>query len=122
MATAPSRGSRTRLETVESPDAGPLSTDGGTLGIVVSVMRRALLLRGPGIGRLRDLQSLRERIEAGMQRGYLLLLPVHDIAELDIGVLQERNFGLDPLDFIAGHAASVTNPQRRARLSAATNN
>ena len=86
-------------------------------------MRRPLLLRSPrGIGRLRRLYSLRERIESGTQRGYLLLLPVHDIAELDVGALQERNFRLDPLDFFAGHYDSVTNPQRHARLSAATNN
>jgi len=86
-------------------------------------MRRPLLLRGPrGIGRLRDLQSLRERVEAGTQCGYLLLLAVHDIAEFDIGVLQERNLGFNPLDFIAGHTTSVTNLQWRARLCAPPNN
>ena len=75
----------------------------------VSVMRRPLLLGSPGnIGRLRDLQSLRERIEASMQCIDLLLLSVHDIAELDVGALQERNLGFNSLDFIAGHTASVT--------------
>src|SRR3569833_103815 len=81
-----------------------------------SVMRRPLLLGSKcGKRRLSDLQSLRQRVEPRAQCGYLLLLPVHYIAELDIGALQERNFCFDPLDFIAGHTASVTNLQRNAR-------
>jgi hypothetical protein len=89
----------------------------------VSVMRRPFLLRGPrGIGCLRNLQTLRERVESGAQRGYFLLLPVHHVTELDVGVLQERNFDFNPLDFFAVHNASVTNPQRNARPSCPTNN
>jgi hypothetical protein len=58
---------------------------------------------------------LRERIESCTQRRYLLLLPIDDIAELDVGALQERYFCLNPLDCIAGHFDSVTNPPHRGR-------
>lgn len=84
----------------------------------VSVMRRPFLFGGPrGIGRLRNLQTLRERVESGTQRGYFLLLPIHNVTELDVGVLQERNFGFNPFDGFAVHNASVTNPRRNARPS-----
>src|SRR6201999_701897 len=78
----------------------------------VSVMRRPLFLGSSrGVGRLRRGYSLRERVESGSQRGYLLLLSVHDIAELDVGALQERNFRFNPLDFFAGHIDSVADQQ-----------
>ena len=75
-------------------------------------MRRPLFLGSSrGVGRLRRGYSLRERVESGAQRGYLLLLSVHDIAELDVGALQERNFRFNPLDFFAGHNDSVADQQ-----------
>jgi hypothetical protein len=75
-------------------------------------MRRPLFLGSSrGIGRLRRGYSLRERVEPGAQPGYLLLLSVHDIAELDVGALQERNFRFNPLDFFAGHNDSVADQQ-----------
>jgi hypothetical protein len=75
-------------------------------------MRRPLIFRrSGGIGRLRGFYPLRERIEPGAQRGNLLLLSVHDIAELDVGALQERNFRFNPLDFFAGHNDSVADQQ-----------
>jgi hypothetical protein len=80
-------------------------------------MWRAFLFRRPrSLRRLRRIESLRERIESCAQRPYLLLLPIDDIAELDVGALQERHFCLDPLDCIAGHAHSLTNPVRRCAL------
>jgi hypothetical protein len=83
-------------------------------------MWRPLLFRGPRRkGRLRRLDPLRERVEAATQRRYFLLLPIDDIAELDIGALQERNLGFDPLDFFAGHFDSVTNPRLSARAVSA---
>jgi hypothetical protein len=89
----------------------------------VSVVRRPLFLRGPrGIGRLRGVQTLRERVESASQRGYVLLLSVHDIAELDVGALQERNFRFDPFEFFAGHTDSLTVPRQDTRVSRATNN
>jgi hypothetical protein len=79
-------------------------------------MRRPFFFRSPRrIGCLRGIDSLRERVEPGAQRAYLLLLPVHDIAELNVRALQERDLGFNPLDFIAGHSDSVTNPRARRR-------
>ena len=86
-------------------------------------MRRPLFFRGPRReGSLCGSDPLREYVESGAQRCYLLLLPIDDIAELDIGALEERNLGFNPLDFIAGHIDSVTNPPRsRARAVAGCN-
>ena len=61
------------------------------------------------------LEALRERIESCTQRRQLLLLPIDDIAELDVGALQERYLCLNPLDCIAGHFDSVTNLSRHER-------
>jgi hypothetical protein len=73
-------------------------------------MWRPFLFQGPRhVGCMRGLEALRERIESCTQRRYLLLLPIDDIAELDVGALQERYFCLDPLDCIAVHFDSVTN-------------
>jgi hypothetical protein len=89
----------------------------------VSVMWRSFFFGGPGgVGRLGDLQTLRQRVESGTQSCYLLLLPVHRVTELHVGVLQERNFGFEPLDFFAGHNVSVTNMQRNGCPSCRTNN
>lgn len=78
----------------------------------MSVMRRPLFLRRPrGIGRLRSVNSLRQRVESGAQSVDLLLLSVHDIAQLDVGALQERDFRFNPLDFFAGHNDSVAHQQ-----------
>ena len=67
-------------------------------------MRRPLLFRRPRrIGCLCCIEPLRERIESGTQRLDVLLLPIHDIAQFDVGALQERNFGFDPLDGFAVH-------------------
>ena len=71
-------------------------------------MWRTFLFRSPDrIGCLCRLDPLRERIESSTQRRDLLLLPIHDIAELDVRTLQERYFRLDPLDCIAVHFDSV---------------
>jgi hypothetical protein len=75
-------------------------------------MRRPLFLRSSRRkGCLRRLYPLRERVESGAQRDYFLLLSVHDVAELDVGSLQERNFRFNPLDFFAGHTDSVADQQ-----------
>ena len=75
-------------------------------------MWRSFLFRGSGrLGCLCRLDPLRERIESRPQRRYLLLLPIDDIAELDIGALQEGYFCLNSLDCIAVHPHSVTNPR-----------
>ena len=79
-------------------------------------MWRPLLFEGARrLGCLCRLDPLRERVEPCAQRRHLLLLPIHDIAELDVGALQERYFRLDPLDCIAVHPDSVTNRRRPAR-------
>ena len=82
-------------------------------------MWRPFLFRGSHrLGCLRRLDPLRERIELCTQRRYLLLLPIHDIAELDVGALQEGYFCLNPLDCIAVHFHSVTNPSFAGALFA----
>lgn len=79
-------------------------------------MWRPLLFQGARrVGSMCRLEPLRERIESCTQRRYFLLLPIDDIAELDVGALEERNFCLNPLDCIAGHFDSVTNRRRPAR-------
>jgi hypothetical protein len=87
-------------------------------------MWRPFLFRGSQrVGCLCCLDPLRERIESCTQRRYLLLLPVHDIAELDVGALQERYFCLDSLDCIAVHFDSVMNLlTRRAPFVRSPNN
>jgi hypothetical protein len=78
-------------------------------------MWRPFLFRGSHrLGCLCRLNPLRERIESCTQRRYLPLLPIHDIAELDVGTLQERYFCLNPLECIAVHFDSVTNPASEA--------
>ena len=74
------------------------------------------------LGCLCRLDPLRERIESSTQRRYLLLLPIHDIAELDVGALQERYFCLDPLDRIAVHFDSVPIAQAASARFASPNN
>jgi hypothetical protein len=74
-------------------------------------MWRPFLFRGAErLGCLCRLDPLRERIESRAQRRYLLLLPIDDIAELDIGALQECYLCLNPLECIAVHPHSITNP------------
>ncbi len=87
-------------------------------------MWRPFLFRCPDrVGCLCRLDPLRERLESCTQRLYLLLLPIHDIAELDVGALQERYFCLNPLDCIAVHFDSVTNrPQAASAICAPPNN
>ncbi|MEA3178902.1 MAG: hypothetical protein QOI59_2425 [Gammaproteobacteria bacterium] len=77
--------------------------------------RPFLFRRARDVGCLCRFDPLRERIESCTQRPYLLLLPIDDIAELDVGALQERYFCFNPLDCVAGHFDSVPNPARRAR-------
>jgi hypothetical protein len=87
-----------------------------SIQLTVSVMWRPFLFRrARDVGRLCRFDPLRERIESCTQRPYLLLLPIDDIAELDVGALQERYFCFNPLDCVAGHFDSVPNPARRAR-------
>ena len=75
-------------------------------------MWRSFLFRGSErLGCLCRLDPLRERIEACPQRRHLLLLPIDDIAELDVGALQERYLCLNSLDCIAVHLHSVANPE-----------
>jgi hypothetical protein len=84
---------------------------------IVSVMWRPLLLGSSHrFGCLCGVQPLRERIESRTQRRDLLLLPVHDITQFDIGVLQERYFRLEPLECIAVHSDSVTIPAERSAI------
>lgn len=78
-------------------------------GRFVSVMWWPLLFRRPHCFRcLCRLDTLRERIEARTQRLNLQALPVHDIAQFDVGALQERYFRFQPLDYFAVHFDSVT--------------
>ena len=77
--------------------------------------RPFLFRRARDVGCLCRFDPLRERVESCTQRPYLLLLPIDDIAELDVGTLQERYFCFNPLDCIAGHFDSVTNLPRHER-------
>ena len=89
----------------------------------VSVMRRPFLFRRPHrFGCLCRLDSLRERIESRTQPLNLLALPIYDIAQFDVGALQERYFRLEPLDCVAVHFDSVTaiNRARAVCVRAAT--
>src|ERR1700742_4928197 len=80
-------------------------------------MRRPFFFRGPrGIGRVCRVDSLPKRVESGAQGVDLLLLSVHDIAQLDVRALQERNFRFNPLDFFAGHNDSVLKPTIKTKL------
>ncbi|MDB6107084.1 MAG: hypothetical protein JWO52_7083 [Gammaproteobacteria bacterium] len=75
----------------------------------VSVMWRPFLFRRPHcFGYLCRLDSLRERIDPRAQRLNLLALPIYDIAQFDVGTLQERYFRFQPLDCFAVHFDSVT--------------
>src|SRR5258708_3353131 len=72
-------------------------------------MWRPLLFRRPHCFRcLCRLDPLRERIESRPQRLNLQALPIDDIAQFDVGALQERYFRLQPLDCLAVHIDSVT--------------
>jgi hypothetical protein len=65
---------------------------------------------------------MRQRIEPRAQRPNFLALPIDDIAQFDVGALQERYFRFEPLDGIAVHFDSVTviSPARAVCASAAT--
>jgi hypothetical protein len=86
-------------------------------------MWRPLVFQGPWrVGCVHRFEALRERIESCTQRRYLLLLPIDDIAELDVGALQERDLGFDSLNFIAGHFDSVPIRGAHARALCPANN
>ena len=72
-------------------------------------MWRPFLFRSPlGLRCLRRLDSLRERVNSRAQRLNFLALLIYDIAQFDIGALQERYFRFEPLDCVAVHIDSVT--------------
>ena len=78
-------------------------------GRFVSVMWRPFLFRRPHRFRcLCRLDPLRERIEPRPQRLNLQALPIYDIAQFDVGALEERYFRFQPLDHFAVHFYSVT--------------
>jgi len=86
-------------------------------------MWRPLLFRRPyRVGCLCRLQPLRERIDARPQGLDFLALLIDDIAQFDVGALQEGQFRLQPLDCIAVHFDSVTviRAGRVPRAAAAT--
>jgi hypothetical protein len=75
----------------------------------VSIMWRPLFFRRPHcFGCLCRLDSLRKRIEPHPQRLNLLALPIYDIAQFEVGALEERYLRFETLDCIAVHFDSVT--------------
>jgi hypothetical protein len=61
-------------------------------------MWRPLLFRRPhSFGCLSRLDSLRERVNSRAQRLNFLALLIYDIAQFDVGALQERYFRFEPL-------------------------
>jgi hypothetical protein len=89
-------------------DAGPSSQRRPRTRRCVSVMWRPFLFRRLHCFGLCRLDSLRERIDPRAQRSNLLALPIYDIAQFDVGTLQERYFRFQPLDCFAVHFDSVT--------------
>jgi hypothetical protein len=82
-------------------------------------MWRPFLFRRPrGLRCLCRLDPLRERIEPRTQRSNLEALPVYDIAQFDVGALQERYFRFQPLDHFAVHFDSVTAGGRNGAVCA----
>ena len=82
-------------------------------------MWRPLLFRSPR--RLRclcRLDPLRERVNSRAQRLNFLALLIYDIAQFDIGALQERYFRFEPLDCIAVHFDSVSAMSTRGPVCA----
>jgi hypothetical protein len=76
-------------------------------------MWRPLLFRRPhSFGCLSRLDSLRERIDSRAQRLNFLALPIYDIAQFEVGALQECQFRFQPLNCIAVHFDSVTVMRR----------
>jgi hypothetical protein len=81
-------------------------------------MWRPFLFRRPlGLRCLRRLDSLRERVNSRAQRLNFLALLIYDIAQFDIGALQERYFRFEPLDCVAVHIDSVTIIGRARRAA-----
>jgi hypothetical protein len=79
----------------------------------VSIMWRPLLFRrSHSFGCLSRLDSLRERIDSRAQRLNFLALPIYDIAQFEVGALQECQFRFQPLNCIAVHFDSVTVMRR----------
>jgi hypothetical protein len=96
----------------EQPHSAPVAVDVRPrprgLERCVSVMWRPFLFRRPHcFGCLCRLDSLRERIDPRAQRLNLLALPIYDIAQFDVGALQEGYFRFQPLDCFAVHFDSV---------------
>jgi hypothetical protein len=86
-------------------------------------MRRPFLFHRPHcFGCLCRLDSLRERIESRTQPLNFLALPIYDIAQFDVGALQERYFRFEPLDCVAVHfdSVAVINGAQAVCVGAAT--
>jgi hypothetical protein len=60
---------------------------------------RPLILRSRlGLGGLRSLKPFNQRVDSPTQCFYLAMLTKHDIAQLCVGALEERDFCLDLLE------------------------
>src|SRR5882757_910210 len=69
----------------------------------MSIMRRPLILRRPALFGLSGLEPFRHFFDAHAQCSNFLLLAKHDVAQISVRSLEERNLDLDLLQRLIVH-------------------
>src|SRR5882757_4820154 len=73
----------------------------------MSVMRWPLIFRRPALFGLSGLEPFRHFFDAQAQCPNFLLLAKHDVAQISVRSLEERNFDLDLLKRVIVHVSST---------------
>jgi hypothetical protein len=85
-----------------------IEADRFAVGDPTSIVRRPLFLRCTrGLGGLCPFKPLHQGVDPSTQRFYLAMLSKHNVAQLCIGTLEERDFRLDLLEGAGLHDSSA---------------